>query len=140
MQNGRGQGGVASKIGKYQDPFTQSRRPALQILPHVRSRLYHYTRKSNHVYRRFGTGSRQLIKRIGVNGEIDLILKPYIPRNLECRPSIGPFADQCSALLASIPASTFPIQVFGPEGRPRVDQVLPNAWVSWRKLPASLLS
>ena len=72
---------------------------------------------------------------LGVDGGVSLVLKPNIPRNVECFGLLTPytFGDYCNELLATISASPSPLHTFGPEGSPGVDQKLPNIRRSLRK-------
>ena len=71
---------------------------------------------------------------LGVDGAISLLLRPNLPRNVECGDQIAAYPDNCDELIASIPTSSSPLQVFGPAGKAGVDQILPKGFATGRKL------
>ena len=71
---------------------------------------------------------------VGVGGALSLDLRPNIPRNVECFDGLHVYPDQCTELLATMPASPSPPQVFGSRAGPGITQVLPKVFTSGRKL------
>ena len=67
----------------------------------------------------------------GPNGDVDLVMKPDIPRNLECAEKSGyEFQDGCNELLRIVPADMAPLITFGPPRRPGTQISLPVFWSS----------